>query len=102
MAYRHRENCNNLAVAGLLDTAMSGGNAGMRYLLGRSLVLRVLLFRPDQGLGRRSARFQPIGRNRRVNNPGDRDEIYKQIIADLRGGCELCRLAQRRVPGRAP
>lgn len=84
LAYTAIENC-NLAVAGLRKYGNVEGNAGMRYLLGESLVLRAFFyFDLIKAWGDVPARFQPIGETGDVNKPkSDRDEIYKQIIADL-------------------
>ena len=55
------ENC-NLAVAGLRKYGNVEGNAGMRYLLGESLVLRAFFyFDLIKAWGDVPARFQPIG-----------------------------------------
>ena len=84
LAYTAIENC-NLAVAGLRKYGNVEANAGMRYLLGESLVLRAFFyFDLIKAWGDVPARFQPIGETGDVNKPkSDRDEIYKQIIADL-------------------
>ena len=84
LAYTAIENC-HLAVAGLRKYGNVEGNAGMRYLLGESLVLRAFFyFDLIKAWGDVPARFQPIGETGDVNKPkSDRDEIYKQIIADL-------------------
>ena len=84
LAYTAIENC-NLAVAGLRKYGNVEANAGMRYLLGESLGLRaVFYFDLIKAWGDVPARFQPIGETGDVNRPkSDRDEIYKQIIADL-------------------
>ena len=75
----------NLAIAGLRKYGNVETNAGMRYLLGESLVLRAFFyFDLIRAWGDVPARFQPIGETGDVNKPkSDRDEIYKLIIADL-------------------
>ena len=75
----------NLAIAGLRKYGSVETDAGMRYLLGESLVLRAFFyFDLIKAWGDVPMRFQPIGETGDVNKPrSDRDEIYKQIIADL-------------------
>lgn len=95
LAYTAIENA-NLAIAGLRKYGDVENNAGMRYLLGEALVLRALLPRPRQGLGRRSRAFPAHRRDGRRHQAQERPR--RHLPADHRrsgGGRELRLLAQR-------
>lgn len=84
LAYTAIENA-NLAISGLRQYGNVANNAQMRYMLGEALVLRAFFyFDLIKAWGDVPARFQPIGEAGDVTKAkSDRDEIYRQIIADL-------------------
>ncbi|WP_295935355.1 RagB/SusD family nutrient uptake outer membrane protein [uncultured Alistipes sp.] len=74
----------NLAIEGLREYGDVQNREDMRYLLGEALTLRALYYYDlIKAWGDVPARFKPVTSGTIYIPRTDRDEIYKQIIADL-------------------
>lgn len=74
----------NQAIAGLRAYGNVESNAELAQLLGEALTLRAVLYLDlIKGWGDVPARFEPITTETMYLGRTDRDEIYKQLLADL-------------------
>ena len=74
----------NQAIAGLRAYGNVENNAELAQLLGEALTLRAVLYLDlIKGWGDVPARFEPITTETMYLGRTDRDEIYKQLLADL-------------------
>lgn len=74
----------NQAIAGLRAYGNVENNAELAQLLGEALTLRAVLYLDlVKGWGDVPARFEPITTETMYLGRTDRDEIYKQLLADL-------------------
>jgi len=74
----------NMAIRGLRTYGDVETNAQMAQILGEVLVLRAVLYSDlIKGWGDVPARFEPISTATTYLPRADRDEIYKQLLADL-------------------
>lgn len=75
----------NLCIQGIRTYGSPSTNADMAYLLGESLTLRAQFYYDLlRAWGDVPARFTPVGEGSIYLAKSDRDEIYKQIIGDLK------------------
>ena len=74
----------NLAIKGIREYGKPAENADMAYLLGEALTLRALIYYDlTRAWGDVPARFEPITSDNIYVPKASRDEIYKQLLADL-------------------
>ncbi|MBD1424100.1 RagB/SusD family nutrient uptake outer membrane protein [Sphingobacterium arenae] len=80
----------NMAIRGLRTYGDVETNAQMAQILGEVLVLRAVLYSDlIKGWGDVPARFEPINTATTYLPRADRDEIYKQLLADLEEAANL-------------
>lgn len=80
----------NMAVRGLRTYGNVESDADMAQILGEVLVLRAVLYNDlIKGWGDVPARFEPITSETTYLPRSDRDEIYKQLLADLEEAANL-------------
>lgn len=80
----------NLCIEGLRKDGNVENDADMAYLLGEALTLRALLHHDlIKGWGDVPARFSPVKADNIYMARTDRDEIYKQLLADLKEAEEI-------------
>lgn len=74
----------NLCIAGIRKYGSPETNKDMAYLLGEALTLRALLYYDlVKAWGDVPARFEPITSDKVYIPKSSRDDIYKQLLADL-------------------
>lgn len=80
----------NQAIVGIRSFGNVGNNSEMAQLLGEALTLRAVLYLDlIKGWGDVPARFEPITTETMYIGRTDRDEIYKQLLADLKEANDL-------------
>ncbi|MBR1569713.1 MAG: RagB/SusD family nutrient uptake outer membrane protein [Bacteroidales bacterium] len=74
----------NLVIEGLREYGNTEEDAGMAYLLGEALTLRAMIYYDlIKAWGDVPARFAPVDANSIYVSKSSRDDIFKQILADL-------------------
>lgn len=74
----------NLAIRGLRNSGMANPRTNMGHLLAEALTLRAVLYLDlTRAWGDVPARFEPLTNESIYKSKSNRDEIYKQLIADL-------------------
>lgn len=80
----------NLAIRGLRKYGNVGSNPQLAQILGEMLTLRAVVYNDLlKAWGDVPARFEPVDANTVYLGRTDRDEIYKQLLADLEEAANL-------------
>ncbi len=80
----------NIAIRGLRNYGNVSTNRQMAQILGEVLTLRAVVYSDlVKGWGDVPARFEPVSAETVYLPRADRDEIYKQLLADLEEAAEL-------------
>ncbi len=80
----------NIAIRGLRNYGNTENNPTMAHILGEVLTLRTVLYHDlVKAWGDVPARFEPINADNIYLPRSDRDEIYKQLLADLEEAATL-------------
>ena len=81
----------NLAIKGIRQYGNIENNPDMRHLLGEALTLRAVIYNDlIKGWGDVPARFEPISSENLYLPRTNRDQIYKQLLADLEEAEDYC------------
>ena len=81
----------NLAIKGIRQYGNIENNPDMRHLLGEALTLRAVIYNDlIKGWGDVPARFEPITSENLYLPRTNRDQIYKQLLADLEEAEDYC------------
>ncbi len=81
----------NLAIKGIRQYGNIENNPDMRHLLGEALTLRAVIYNDlIKGWGDVPARFEPISAENLYLPRTNRDQIYKQLLADLEEAEDYC------------
>ncbi len=81
----------NLAINGIRKYGNIENNADMRHLLGEALTLRAILYNDlTKAWGDVPARFEPNNNDNIYLPRTNKDEIYKQLLADLKEAEDYC------------
>ena len=81
----------NLAIKGIRQYGNIENNKDMAHLLGEALTLRAVLYNDlIKAWGDVPARFEPNNNDNIYLPRTNKDEIYKQLLADLKEAEELC------------
>ena len=81
----------NLAINGIRQYGNVENNADMRHLLGEALTLRAILYNDlTKAWGDVPARFEPNNNDNIYLPRTNKDEIYKQLLADLKEAEDYC------------
>ena len=81
----------NLAIKGIRQYGKIENNKDMAHLLGEALTLRAVLYNDlIKAWGDVPARFEPNNNDNIYLPRTNKDEIYKQLLADLKEAEELC------------
>ena len=81
----------NLAIKGIRQYGNIENNPDMRHLLGEALTLRAVIYNDlIKGGGDVPARFEPITSENLYLPRTNRDQIYKQLLADLEEAEDYC------------
>ena len=81
----------NLAIKGIREYGNIESNPDMRHLLGEALTLRAVIYNDlIKGWGDVPARFEPISSENLYLPRTNRDQIYKQLLADLEEAEDYC------------